>query len=195
MKHLSGIYKVINTTNGKCYIGSAVNLERRWYLHTWRLRKETHHSAHLQNAWNKYGEASFIFETLFYCEKKDLLFFEQRAIDTYKPEYNICQVAGSSLGRLASDETKRKKSEALRGEKNPMFGKVVTKETRDKLSNNFKGKMHTTETKQRMSEIHTKIHQLLQESTKTLIETFGLNDFCKKLGSNRCKTNNNVFYK
>ena len=54
--------------NGKKYVGSAVNFKRRRRKHRKSLRKGTHHSPHLQNAWNKYGEDNFKFDVLEYVE-------------------------------------------------------------------------------------------------------------------------------
>lgn len=54
----SGIYRIVNLANDKFYIGSAVNLERRWYMHRNRLNAGKHRNAHLQAAWSKYGEAA-----------------------------------------------------------------------------------------------------------------------------------------
>jgi group I intron endonuclease len=56
-----GIYKIINVVNNKFYIGSAVNFSRRKTRHFSELRTQTHNNSKLQNAWNKYGETSFIF--------------------------------------------------------------------------------------------------------------------------------------
>lgn len=33
----SGIYEITNLINGKRYVGSAVNMYRRWYAHRWHL--------------------------------------------------------------------------------------------------------------------------------------------------------------
>ena len=56
-----GIYKIINVVNNKFYVGSAVDLKRRRVRHFSELRTNKHNNKHLQAAWNKYGEASFIF--------------------------------------------------------------------------------------------------------------------------------------
>jgi hypothetical protein len=40
-----------------------------------------------------------------YCDIKSLLEREQYYIDLYKPEYNICKIAGSMLGFRHSPET------------------------------------------------------------------------------------------
>ena len=56
-----GIYKIINVVNNKFYVGSAVNFSRRKARHFSELRNNRHNNSKLQNAWNKYGEPSFIF--------------------------------------------------------------------------------------------------------------------------------------
>jgi group I intron endonuclease len=57
----SGIYKIINVVNNKFYVGSAVNLRRRKARHFTELRNNRHNNSHLQAAWAKYGEKSFVF--------------------------------------------------------------------------------------------------------------------------------------
>ena len=57
----SGIYKIINVINNKFYVGSAVDLRRRKTRHFSELRTGKHNNAHLQAAWNKYGEKAFTF--------------------------------------------------------------------------------------------------------------------------------------
>jgi group I intron endonuclease len=55
------IYKIINTFNGKFYVGSTTNQKVRFRQHRKLLRGNRHHCKHLQAAWNKYGEDKFIF--------------------------------------------------------------------------------------------------------------------------------------
>lgn len=104
----SGIYQIVNTVNGKRYIGSATDMHSRWNGHRARLRKGNHHSAYLQKSWAKHGPESFRFERLLLCEVADLLLFEQAAIDAGNPEYNAVRFAGSTLGFKLSPETKAK---------------------------------------------------------------------------------------
>ena len=74
----SGIYMLYNIVDNKYYIGSAVNLRERWLGHKSFLNCNNHHSQHLQNAWNKYGEQSFKFQVLEYvADKNELLKREQ----------------------------------------------------------------------------------------------------------------------
>ena len=128
----SGIYKITNTTNGKVYVGSAVNFNNRWKEHVRELRKGKHHSSALQNAWNKYGEDNFEFSIIEECERtrKVLLGREQYWIDTLDSVangYNIAKTAGSQLGMKQSPE-----AITARVEKNT--GKKRTPETRALMS-------------------------------------------------------------
>ena len=59
-----GIYKITNTANGKVYIGSSVDVHGRFNCHRSDLRNNRHGNQHLQNAWNLYGENSFVFEII-----------------------------------------------------------------------------------------------------------------------------------
>ena len=59
---MKGIYSITNTTNNKKYIGStAKSFISRFTQHVSKLRNNKHHCIHLQYAWNKYGEDTFIF--------------------------------------------------------------------------------------------------------------------------------------
>ena len=151
----SGIYEILNTTNGKRYIGSAVNLVTRWQLHRNGLLAGRHVNRHLQSAWNKYGEESFKFLPILTCAKSMLLFYEQQLLDKAKPEYNICPTAGSQLGskrapgfqvgRVLSKDVYAKIGKVNKGRKNPAVAeanrqRVVTEETRKKMGDNKRGK-------------------------------------------------------
>lgn len=111
----SGIYKILNKINGKFYIGSAVNIDKRWIFHRWALRNNSHTNSHLQKAWNKYWEQSFEFVLLEKCDKKDLVEREQYWLDTSdccNPNvgYNILKIARSAIGAKRTLEAKAKMS-------------------------------------------------------------------------------------
>lgn len=94
MNYKVGVYKIENRENGKVYIGSSVEIERRFYKHKLMLDSDKHQNIHLQRAWNKYGKDKFDFLVLLNCEKDDLLLYEQRAINEFesyksKKGYNI----------------------------------------------------------------------------------------------------------
>ena len=105
----SGIYEILNTLNNFRYVGSTVNLNKRFGEHKYLLRNNRHHSYKLQVAWDKYGEKHFKFKVLEYCEpiKDTLLSLEQKYLDL-QPEYNVCQEARNTTGVVFSEERKRK---------------------------------------------------------------------------------------
>lgn len=115
----SGIYQIRNRVNGKRYIGSAKLLRKRRNEHFCRLKNGRHHSRHLQASWNKHGRAAFKFEVIELCSPSHLLDREQHWLDSEDPEYNICKVAGNTLGRKHSKETRRKIAKKAVGRKCP----------------------------------------------------------------------------
>lgn len=106
----SGIYAIINTTNGHRYIGSALKISLRWNRHRKDLRGNKHHSQYLQRAWNKYGESNFVFEVIENCDRTLIIEREKYYIDTLAPVYNVCPNAGSALGRKTRPEVRLKAS-------------------------------------------------------------------------------------
>ena len=146
----SGVYRIVNTLDGKVYVGSAVNISNRRWIHLSMLRRGRHRNSHLQNAWDKYGEECFIFETIEMCEPERLIEVEQRWINHYDSasRYNILTKAQSSLGfkhseeaidkmsrRVFSEETRRHMSEAGAGKPRPWrLGLKHSEETRKKMS-------------------------------------------------------------
>lgn len=131
---LSGIYRIRNIKNGKCYIGSSVDVYRRWGSHKSLLRRGKHHSVHLQNAWNKYGEEFFTFEILTLCPKNKTEEFEQFYLDGFNCEYNVAKSAATSwLGLHHSQKSKEKMSKAKSGKNHPNYGKHLSKTTKQKM--------------------------------------------------------------
>lgn len=125
----SGIYKITNTLTGKCYIGSAVNVEQRWRQHHFALKRGTHHSQYLQRAWGKHGSEMFVFSRLITCSRENLLTYEQLCLDAYQPEYNILKVAGSGLGTTISPAQKAVLSSHMKArvQRDPAAHAAVTK--------------------------------------------------------------------
>lgn len=151
----AGIYVLLNIANGKQYIGSAVDFGRRAAHHKHKLAAGRHHNSHLQAAWTKYGSDVFIFKPLLLCAPKDLLFYEQRCLDAYKPEYNKCPVAGNHLGAVRGAETRARMSAAQKG------------------NTHFKGKTHSLETRVKMSAAMRGIPKSPVHCAKIGARTFG----------------------
>lgn len=114
IQHAAGLYTITNTVSGKVYIGSTVRMSRRLAQHKTALRANEHQNSHLQYAWNKYGEAAFVFAPILVCSSAVMRFYEQRAIDTLKPEYNQSKSAysGIPVGATLSPEHKAKVGKA-----------------------------------------------------------------------------------
>lgn len=117
MLNNSGIYAIVNKTTGDYYVGSALVLRKRRSSHFHALRRGKHDSIYLQRAWTKYGPEAFYFRPFIVCRPEDLIFFEQRAIDTLKPRYNMAPNAGSNFGKKFSDAAKEKMRFAKLGRK------------------------------------------------------------------------------
>jgi group I intron endonuclease len=149
----SGIYKIVCAANGKIYIGSAVNLQRRKYWHWGCLRAGKHKNSYLQNAWNKYGEASFKFEIVELVLSPCLLEREQYYFDKLRPHdrskgFNICINARSPYGMKHSEQSRRNMSEGQKrslasGRRAELLGvkrPPRTEDHRQKMSQAMKGR-------------------------------------------------------
>lgn len=148
----SGIYAITNKKNGNFYIGSAVDLRRRWNRHKYDLKTNKHDNNYLQNAWNMYGEDCFEFSVLEYVEDKLLLTsIEQKYIDELHPTYNLCPKANSLVGLFRTEEHRRKLSLAGMGHKGWNKGKTHSEEHRTRISKALTGKKHSEETKRKLS--------------------------------------------
>ena len=164
----TGIYEIRNSANSRRYIGSAKSLCQRLRMHLNDLRKDKHPNRHLQFAWNKYGEQEFEFKVILYCDKANLLFYEQRALDTYNALYNLAPTAGSQRGWVPSEETKRNISKAKIGKSIKMPPR--TREHRENLSRAHTGRKLSEETRRRMSEAHKgKVFGSMPEETRKKI--------------------------
>lgn len=105
-----GVYAIEQVGTGRLYIGSSVQIFRRWYGHRRNLNRGLHHSSFLQNAWTKHGPEAFEFGILEECERADLLAKEQVYIDTLKPAFNVNPKADSRLGSKQRPEVRAQQS-------------------------------------------------------------------------------------
>ena len=152
---IGGVYTITSPSGGQ-YVGSAISFLQRWRIHRYLLRSGNHHNRLLQNAFNKHGEESLLFQKLLVCSPEHNIMFEQRAIDTLKPKYNICKTAGNRLGIPHSAESKQKMSNSTK--------ESMTAEVRQKLSRAAIGRTSPTkgikfsdEARSKMSEAQKKL--------------------------------------
>jgi group I intron endonuclease len=117
------IYKITNLVNNKIYIGqdSKNNPE---YLGSGII---------IKRAIKKYGKEFFNKDILEFCYSKEELDAKEKfwinKLNSIKKGYNISAGGGGCLGCKQSDETKEKRRQKNIGEKNPMFGKKLSKDS------------------------------------------------------------------
>lgn len=117
---LIGIYEIVNVKDGKAssYVGSSINIEKRWREHRSALHARRHDNIHLQHAWDKWGENAFVFSILEEVSEGHLMVMEQEYLDHYFHRgscYNIAITAGP-VGPL-SEETRQRISQGQKGNK------------------------------------------------------------------------------
>jgi group I intron endonuclease len=131
---VSGIYKIVNKINGKYYVGSTDDIQRRKYHHWIDLIKNKHSNNKLQNAWNKYGENNFQFLIVKETPVYQLLVEEQQWL-------NMCEQTPETNYNISYDA------------KSPFKGKHHTKEIKMKIGNGNRGKYQSLELKSLRSKI------------------------------------------
>ena len=147
MNNQSGVYVIIHRDSGKFYIGSALRINKRFSAHRCNLKKGKHHNAHLQAAWNKYGEDAFDFEILIKCQPDERSAHEQEAIRILKPAYNIAQDVVAPMKGLKHSPEECARISAM------FKGKPKSEEHKKRLSKARTGSHHTEETKEKLSVI------------------------------------------
>lgn len=163
-----GIYWIEHIASGRVYVGSSGNISRRWTVHKGSLRAGKHHTAHLQRAWLKHGEAAFSFAVI---EEVEAAFLAERethhiAINrSTRGVYNTAPVGGSTLGlKLGphSAEHRAKIGEAQKGKKlseehrrlisQVHKGKTLSAQHRAALIESVRTRIHSDETRAKLSE-------------------------------------------
>jgi len=162
----SGIYKIESITNGKIYVGSAVNLKIRRERHFNNL-KWGKHNKKFQAHYNKYGERDLKFSVVEFCPEENLIIREQWYFDNWETEFNICKIAGSTLGVYPSEETKKKLSESRKGNKNSS-GHKHSEESKKKMSETRKGCIISVEHRRKISESKKGINNMTPEHKEKL---------------------------
>lgn len=170
---ISGIYVILNTKNGKVYLGKARDIPSRWKDHRRSLNGGYHYNLYLQRAWNKYGEEAFKFCKLEYCPADRLDERERHHIAIYKARglcYNIADGGDGGSGVKHSADTRARMSESKMGDKNPNFGKQPSEATRQRMSKATKGENNPNYGKRRSPEFCARMSEI-KKGTKSSAET------------------------
>lgn len=185
------IYKIRSLTTNRIYIGSAVNFERRKYMHMYSLKRNSHHSIFLQNHVNKHGISDLVFEIIDICNIDELVSKEQFYLDLLTPEFNISKNAYSTIGVKCSDEKKEKLRIIHTGRKATpaaieanRLGQLKrlppTQETRLKISQKNTGRWQSDESKIKNSQSQKKRKPVICITNNS--EYLSIRDASKKTG-------------
>jgi group I intron endonuclease len=112
---ICGIYKLVNTATGQCYVGQSQRIQKRIKEHFRLLRHKKHPNSHLQLAYNKYGPECFKGEIEVECrdlEELDRLeesFLQGGAWFDEPAVYNIADFAKAPMrGKQHSEEIRKR---------------------------------------------------------------------------------------
>jgi group I intron endonuclease len=175
---ISGIYQIQSKIKPeRIYIGSSVNIQRRWRDHLYLLKKNKHDNQRLQHHYNKYGKNDFVFSIIIGCGKDDLVTTEQFYIDSIKCWFNLCPKAGNTLGVRFSEESKERSRRATLGRKHPIESRKQRSLDSIGEKNHFFGKHHTAESNQKRREwnlSHPSSKEAHRKQRESLLKTIEL---------------------
>lgn len=136
------IYLITNLVNDKKYVGKTSQLvERRWQNHVWGSQKSRYKGDRaIYRAIRKYGHENFrisILEqnipSLALLNAREIFWIAELNTADGNSGYNMSKGGEGQAGNKASEETRRRISAALKGNKYNL-GKRASDETRRKLS-------------------------------------------------------------
>lgn len=165
-KNKSGIYCWTNIESNKKYVGSSVDLYKRFTkYYSIKYITRTSKSSLICRALLKHGYSKFKLDILEYSDPSVLIEREQYFIDTLNPEYNILKVAGSLFGYKHTIESSQKMSEIAKNRSEETIAKLReaalgktylhTEETKNKIRETMLGRKHTYETKEKLKFIQS----------------------------------------
>lgn len=196
--NVTGIYQILNTVNGNCYIGKAINISARYKKHLSELQNNKHYNTHLQRAFNKYGNSSFKLNIIEVCTEDELNDREIYWIDFYRNKsdmitYNIMDGGnGGKIPDYIMEKARLKISKKARegtyvrhiGEENGMYGKHHSIESKQKMGASKKGNVPWNKGKPWSDDVKIKISQALKGNKMTSEQRKHISDGHKGLKYN-----------
>jgi len=167
------VYKITNSVNGKIYVGQTIrNLERRFKEHCIKEGCPI-----FFKAIKKYGKENFNTEVIEECRDTDELnekeiYWIQKLNSQCPSGYNISKGGSGSSGYSLSTDHKRKIAKSL-------YGRVVSKSTREKLRKSKVGKSRPKYVKEAIARKLSKSYWFLDPSN-TKIKVTNLRKFCRE---------------
>ena len=199
-----GIHTVYKATSpsGKVYIGyTSQKLEQRWSKHIYDSKRGLDH--YFYRAMRKHGHDSFSIEAIYQSlDRKDALEKESYFISCYRsyvPSIGYNGTMGGDVGfptaetkirmsKAHSEESRKRMSEAQRGERSHLYGKPRDEDTKNKISEALKGRVHTEEARQNMSKaqkgriVSEEARKKMSDSQKGISKTKVDCPHCGKVG-------------
>ena len=116
-----GVYIIVNHAANALYVGQSQRVNKRVREHLRLLRRGSHYNVYLQRAWDKYGDAAFLWAVEVTCEDPDDLdaieeaFISGRGWFDVPTVYNIADFSRAPMrGKTHSPEARAKISAAKR---------------------------------------------------------------------------------
>lgn len=116
----TGIYQIVLKDDGRSYIGSAMNIEKRWKAHRDKSKPGPDRQV-ISRAIAKYGIENFEWKILEECSVENLIDREQFWLDQIRPfvdegnGFNVRKIAKSNLGIKRTVESRQKQSKTMQG--------------------------------------------------------------------------------
>lgn len=143
------VYKIINLTNEKVYIGKTIDLANRKKKHRYHYQKGT--NRYLYDAMRKYGITHFKYEVIEYCDsesemnEREIFWISNYNSNNKKFGYNM--TTGGDGGDVYSSLPPARQKEMGRRISEANTGRKVSSETRKKIGDAHRGKTLRPETK------------------------------------------------
>ena len=173
-KEKTGVYCLVNLTNGHIYIGSSINLAVRMrnYLNTTFLKNKRNKNMPIIQALLKYGQDNFAVLIVEYVDVEILAIRETHYITQLLPYYNVLKQGYSSLGYKHTEETKKMLTELAKNRVHSSSTKVLISRALVGQNNPFYNKNHSFESKLRMIEANSKYSVYIYNSFRELLVIF-----------------------